>query len=103
MNNYTRNFILSITLVSTFAFAAPTAQAQEPARQGAQDVALESLRAGAVSDAGLVLAATEREVMASATAPIHETLRAVDMDFSDHEITVILVTIAVVLLIVVLV
>lgn len=103
MNNLTRNFIFLITLGSAAAFSAPVALAQEPAQSGAQDVALESLRAGAVSDVGMTLVSTEREGMVAASAPVLETLRAADLDFSDNEIQVILVTLAVVLLVVLLV
>lgn len=102
MNSIARNFTFLLVLGCAGALAAPLAVAQEPAQQGARPVALESLRAGAVSDAGLVLASTDREVLAAASAPILETLRATNMDFSDHETEIILVTALVVVLIVVL-
>jgi len=101
VNNITRNFILCLALGSAAAITAPSALAQEPARLGTHDAALESLRAGAVDTSSVALASPEREGLVAASAPILESLRAADMDFSDHEVTVILVTVAVVLLLVV--
>jgi hypothetical protein len=101
MKNFFHKSFSVLALGLAASLSASVAVAQEPARQGVQDSALESLRAGAVSDT--VLVSTEREVLVSASAPILETLRAEGIDFSDNEVQVILVTLAVVLLVVLLV
>jgi len=104
-HNHMKNILRNGIFLAALGFAAmatsSAAFAQEPAQQGARDTTLESLRAGAVNDSALVLATTEREAMASAAAPVLETLRATDIDFSDHEMEIILVTVAIVLLIVI--
>ncbi len=104
MNQFLRNSLSVLAVSLVVSLTSSAASAQEPARQGANDSALESLRAGAVNDSGLVLAATDRDVLAAAAAaaPVLETLRATDMNFSDHELEIILVTVAVVVLLVVL-
>lgn len=103
MKSNQHKFSLFLVLGLAVGAFAPATFAQEPAQLGKHDTALESLRAGAVNESGLALAVTEREslVTAAAAAPILETLRATDLDLSNHELEVILVTVAVVLILVV--
>lgn len=103
MKNILRNTITVLALGLAATLTAASAPAQQSASTGGRDAALESLRAGAVNDSAVVLVATERESLASAaaSATMLEALRADDLDLSHHELEIILITAAVVLILVV--
>lgn len=99
MTSFIRNTICLLGL--GFGLAAP-AMAQEPARAAADCTTLETLRAGATSAAGRSYAADERAILAAASAPTLEVLRATDVSLDDGELRLILITAAVVVVLIIL-